>query len=602
MKAKACVKCRQWKARCDVPESGLGPCARCRTQNLTCVFDASYKRLSKDKRMQQMASELRQLRQLRASLRGPSAAAASGGDKTPSDAGPGLRANLEITAVLPLPSPAELRVLATPGTNTTPVPGSTTSAASTCILSSVSVANSHTTPSSAPTAAQSVPLASTTVAYRSLGDMRFTRSQVERYFRVYFRHYHPHLPFKMAATSPDETYARSPLLFWIVCAVTSHWKQQAVMAPLVKTMISTAMHDTPYSVETIQALLIMCIWPFRTVRISDDPTQFYSSIAARMALQLNLHRPDQPYWPLRHGSFHGPHIASSDDDVRRTTWLACYVVDQIQATQMGVPAAIRADANLLAAVEHPAVAPVLARLCRVYALQAQIAWTIGTNAPTPTGMVSPAERPALVRQYLEQMAQLQASDCQQQHHHTAAGGGGASDIADIGHEGVRLSTLYVRSQLGSYALLADMPSSDTLCDLAADAEATACELIDVAHGVNMVTAPVYFHRAMIHAGFVLVRLLQLPYESQSEVLYDSIERVCQSLRTIVTSSDDLIGKACTLLQGLQYLQDKQKTPALLSRMGVSLFYDLMRVSWEQNLDVIDDSFDMAQFDWNTLGL
>lgn len=601
MKAKACIKCRQWKARCDVPDSGSGPCSRCRSHNLTCVFDASYKRLSKDKRMQQMVSELRQLR---ASLREP-AAAACGDDNASSATGPGWSAAAEPISVLPLPlpPPAGQIVVATSDADTTPmhsVPGSnsTISAASTRILSSVSVANSLQTSASIPTTAPPVPASAAVAAYRSLGDIHFTRSQIERYFRVYFGHYHPHLPFKMTTESPDETHARSPLLFWIICAVTSNWKQQSVMAPLVKTIISDAMHDRPYTVETVQALLIMCLWPFRTVHISDDPSQFYSSIAARMALQLNLHRPDQPYWPLRHGSFHGPHMASSDHDVRRTTWLACYVVDQIQAAQMGLPPAIRADANLLAAVEHPAVPAVLARLCRLYHLQAEIAWTIGTNASTPTGLVPPAERPTLIRQYLEKLARLQAADRQQQQQNAVSGGGSGG-----GHEGVRLSALYARSQLGSYALLTDMPYSDGLRDLVADAEAAACELIDVAHGINMITAPVYFHWAMIHAGFVLVRLLQMPYDTQSEVLYDSIERVCQSLRTIVTSPDDLSAKAWPLLQGLQYLQDKQKTPALLSRMGVSLFYDLLRVSWEQNLEeVIDDSFDMAQFDWNTLGM
>lgn len=551
MKAKACTKCRQWKVRCDASDVP-GGCTRCRSLNLPCVFDASFKRLSKGKRLQQMSTEIQQLRQ---ALHNSAASNASTSPQRSEDT----------TAI----------DTADPRTWEAQLPGSSDGTIS---------SPSHLL-SSLPASSIGIPPVSSTVPYRTLGGVCLTQSQVERYFKTYFGHHHRCLPFKVNSESPDDVYSRSPLLFWIICAVTSSWKQQSQLAPLIKAMITDTIHGTSHSVDTVQALLIMCIWPFKTTRLSEDPSHFYSSIATQMSLQLGLHRPNQPYWPLRHGSLSGPSTVV-DEETRLTTWLACYVVNQMQSSHLGVPASMLVDSNLIAAFGNPTVEPVLSQLCRVYHVLKELSWEISANAPSPTGLIDPAGRLTMIRHYREQLAALE-----QQH---------LTPMTDV----VKISLLYSRLQLYSFAMLDDMPFTDDLLDLVNDAEATACALIELTYGTNLSIAPIHTRRAMCYSAFVLVRLLQLPYNMQRELLYDSIERVCQSLSTAISAPDDLNRKACAVLQELPYFEDKHRSPAILSRMGASIFYDALRVYWEHCLErqVPEEYLDIDRFDWSALGL
>lgn len=556
MKAKACTKCRQWKARCDASDGPGGGCSRCRSLNLTCVFDASFKRMSKGKRLQQMSNEIQHLRQ------------ALGNNPTTSNASASPQQSEDTITVTADAGVWETStVLQATSEGTVPSP-------SVQLLPPLS---------SGPMA---VAPARVTVPYRSLGEVTLSHGQIERYFKTYFARHHPWLPFKVSTESPEEVFSRSPLLFWVICAVASHWKQQGQLAPMVKAMIADTLHANSHSVDTIQALLIMCLWPFKTTRLSEDPAPFYCSIATQMSLQLGLHRASQPYWPLRNGSLSGPSTVMLDTEIRLTTWLACYVVTQMQSSHLGVPSSIFADANLLAAFGDPAVEPVLSQLCRVYHLLMQSSWEISGNAPTLTGMLDPSARLTMVRQRRKQLLALE-----EQH-------------LDREGDAVRITLLYGRLMLCSFALLDDVPLSEDVMDLVREAEATACELIDLIYGMNLSTAPIHTRRAMCYAAFVLVRLLQLPYEVQRELLHDSIERVRQSLSTAISAPDDISRKACTILQELPYIEDKHRSPPILSRMGASVFYDTLRVYWEHCLEkqMPEQYLDFDKFDWGALGM
>ncbi|KAB5533367.1 hypothetical protein GE09DRAFT_1250599 [Coniochaeta sp. 2T2.1] len=329
---------------------------------------------------------------------------------------------------------------------------------------------------------------------------------------------------------------------------------------MIKVMITDTIHAASHSVDTIQALLIMCLWPFKTAHLSDDSSQFYCSIATQMGLQLGLHRPNQPYWPLRHGSLN---VKPSRGAVLHT-----------------------GHTNLLAAFDSPAIDPVLSQLCRIYYLLMQLLWEISANAPTPTGLVEPSARLVLVREYREQWTRLEEQYLTQ-----------ANDV-------VKISLLYSRLQLYSFALLDDVPVSEDRLDLVREAEATACELIELTYGMNLSIASIHTRRAMCYAAFVLVRLLQLPYYVQRELLHDSVEHVRQSLSTAISAPDDINRKAYMILQDLPYFEDKPRSPPILSRMGDSIFYDALRVYWEHCLDrqLPQEYLDFDGFDWGALGL
>ncbi len=156
-------------------------CSRCRRLNLTCVFDASFKRLSKDKRIQQMSTEINQLRR---ALRDSTAQS----NEWPSlqnmeDAGNELQSTIVCETQMPAVSD---------GTVSSPA---------------------LTIPSLTAVSSEITPVDSLPPPYRVLGDVSLTHGQIERYFKAYFARQHRHLPFKVISESPDEIYCRCPCCF-----------------------------------------------------------------------------------------------------------------------------------------------------------------------------------------------------------------------------------------------------------------------------------------------------------------------------------------------------------------------------------------------------
>ena len=189
---------------------------------------------------------------------------------------------------------------------------------------------------------------------KSLGNVHLAAAQVTELFRVYFTQCHPYLPFSIS-TTPETIYEACPLLFWVICSVASSTDIMLELQPHIQAMIGQVVVNPPRSVEVIQSLLILCMWPFPFYSTLGDPSFLYCGIATQMALQLGLHRPSlTPEFSSRR------QVLEVADDVRKTTWMACYVVKQMQAGRLGVPDSIPTDFTFLRALETPEVHPWLA--------------------------------------------------------------------------------------------------------------------------------------------------------------------------------------------------------------------------------------------------
>lgn len=423
-------------------------------------------------------------------------------------------------------------------------------------------------------------------SYRMLGDVCLTNEQVEQRFSSYFSRYHVHVPFEMTTKSANDVFIRSPLLFWVICAVTSSKRIQFQLSPLIKTMVADIVHAHPQLIETAHALLILCLYPFKISGMREDPSLMYSSIATQICLQLG--HPSSSQHASTISTPRNDHKVK-DDRVKTSTLLACFIQNRIYSGYQGIPATTLAHPKLLRAFDDPLIDPNLSSLGRIYHLLGDAIVAIGANGPSPSGMLEPSDRLAMINVYGEQLSELRQRYF--------------PDMAGM----VAVSYWHARLQIWSFALLDDMVLSDDLLAIFQTAEHEAYKVIELCYDVNLAAAPYHFRRAICFGGFVLVKILRSPFcRTKPELLADNIERARQALSATASAPDDIICKACRILEELPYLEDKKRTPPISSRMSASMMFDMLRIYWEnwydRNLPEEPSFLDLDAIEWDSLVL
>lgn len=145
----------------------------------------------------------------------------------------------------------------------------------------------------------------------------------------FFDNYHPFLPFLFTSLSPDECFNNSPLLFWTIVAVAARrFDEDITLLRFLSAPVTQLAWDTtsklPSTLATVQALLILCTWPFAASSLWLEPTPIWTGIAVSIAQQLGLHRPDSSAEFMR---VKQPTNTKLEDE-RLRTWMACCIVSQ----------------------------------------------------------------------------------------------------------------------------------------------------------------------------------------------------------------------------------------------------------------------------------
>lgn len=92
----------------------------------------------------------------------------------------------------------------------------------------------------------------------------------------------------------------------------------------IKRLAEKHTAPTSRSIYFVQALLLLCVWPFPFKQVIDDPSWLYCGLATHMATLLGLHRPQHIVRLL------SALDAEIGDFVERSrTWIACFIVDQM---------------------------------------------------------------------------------------------------------------------------------------------------------------------------------------------------------------------------------------------------------------------------------
>ncbi|KAJ9348533.1 hypothetical protein DTO280E4_9304 [Paecilomyces variotii] len=179
-------------------------------------------------------------------------------------------------------------------------------------------------------------LPSSSTAPRTLEFLHFTGTQISTLFQIFFHHYNPYAPLLDPAVSPDEYYARSPLLFWVIVLVASRRfsEEPGLLVSLtgpVKKILWDAIANPPHTWHIVQAILLACLWPFPTSSLSSDITPILLSAAHTVAVRLGLHRPEAIQ------DFSRTKRRLSPDEIKETarTWATCYIAAQTVSTTDG---------------------------------------------------------------------------------------------------------------------------------------------------------------------------------------------------------------------------------------------------------------------------
>jgi hypothetical protein len=393
---------------------------------------------------------------------------------------------------------------------------------------------------------------------KSIDDVHLTASHVNELFRIYFARCHPYLPFSMCR-SIEAIYDRCPMLFWVICAVASPDSARTRFEAPVRTLMLDVLDLRKESgVEMVQAILILCMWPFPFNSQKADSSFIYSGLATQISLGLGLHRPavDAGF-----GTESTTTERQGDEEIRRTTWLACFVVAQIQASRRGVPATVSADYSLLSSLDDPAVPRDLSHLCYISHLTVDATQALGARGSNTTGLVEPSARISMINVFGRQFEDLRRQRFPQ-----------PTEIVEIFY-------LTSRLQLWSFALHNDVPVTANSVQIVYQAREDAIRLIQVACEKNLSLVPFYTRRSVCYAALLLYRIKLGSYGCQDDMIEHHIDTARQALSTsegpsvgqflaTVTSPDNM--DAFTRASG-------DKDSPHRSRMGAFLVYDFHRV-------------------------
>ncbi|KAA1475932.1 hypothetical protein DENSPDRAFT_874330 [Dentipellis sp. KUC8613] len=150
-----------------------------------------------------------------------------------------------------------------------------------------------------------------------------------------------------AIHTPAAVLRRCPFLFTVVCAVSARYHTQrpglhTLAMHFAKAAAASAFIDGAKGIEMVQAYLVMAAYGVPTRRWEEDRSWFYSGVAFRLAMELDLNRPAPAPTPAR------PRPADERYERemlnRYRTWMVCCIVDASICLQLGKQPLIRDDA------------------------------------------------------------------------------------------------------------------------------------------------------------------------------------------------------------------------------------------------------------------
>ncbi|KAI1303866.1 hypothetical protein F5Y03DRAFT_184204 [Xylaria venustula] len=279
---KSCTSCRQAKVACDARKKPRNtPCTRCIKSHLDCRFDKNFKRILTRKLTASLTNELHQLR-------------------TSQECSELERSPIETQSLESVPlSPVRFPFLFTNVTESLP---------DFCI-----------------------------------GNFTVPATTIIELIQHFGYQYHAHAHFIQPIDSLAHFYIASPLLFWTIILLASHYHvkhgdlYEKLLLPheeLLRPFSNTAIQ----SIHEIHALLLLCLWPIPRRVEASNPTWNYIGLAVNACMRLDLNKA-APSASIEARSYTPGHERRPEKisiQTRRLTWLACLEISTQEATFLGM--------------------------------------------------------------------------------------------------------------------------------------------------------------------------------------------------------------------------------------------------------------------------
>ncbi|XPS72432.1 hypothetical protein M3J09_004597 [Ascochyta lentis] len=194
---------------------------------------------------------------------------------------------------------------------------------------------------------------------RALGNIVLSVEEVDDLFNIFATFYHPFLPLIDTTRSPHEHFENSELLFWSIISVASRrlGSQPTLLPKLARNVTDLTwrtLRSIPYTLSTVQALALLCTWPFPTSSSTADPTFMFVGMMLQIATQMGLHRAldaqDFTKKPTR--------LDALEYAEWIHTWASCNVVAQSVSVGCGLPLLIQTHDWTLPASSKPDIGEV----------------------------------------------------------------------------------------------------------------------------------------------------------------------------------------------------------------------------------------------------
>ncbi|KAH8885394.1 hypothetical protein GQ53DRAFT_751127 [Thozetella sp. PMI_491] len=251
---KACRECRAQKIRCDAEPPAT--CSRCRRMSLTCVLSSNP---NARQTKAQLQKEIERLKDKDVPGSHLSPAAISSLSDTPSviQAFSKGKARRESEVV---PNSAVTFSISPPASN-----------------DFSTLANEDERCSS-----------------RTCNGHDFEAHKIRDCFALFFANYQPMLPILDPLLSPNEYYELSPFLFWTIVFIGSrrYARDPTLLGRLashINSMALLSLHSRANPIQTIQGLLLLCVWPIPMNTMHKDVSHVLSGAAMHLATQIGLH-------------------------------------------------------------------------------------------------------------------------------------------------------------------------------------------------------------------------------------------------------------------------------------------------------------------------
>lgn len=554
---RACNECRQQKLRCDVIQDPFMDCSRCRRLKLDCKIESNFKRVGKRSRNAEMEREIIELRRQIANANANSN-------------------NASLKSQVP-PAKQETSTMSTPLSvgpmYQTPTP-----------LSADQYMGSHEAVASLLDLRSGFDGANYMRngghQFKRIEDVMVAADRINELFNLFFTFYHPYLPFLDRDITPEEYYATSPLLFWMIISVGARRYQTDVhlmnsLAGPVTRLVWSTIADIPQSFHAVKAICLLCTWPFPTSSTSTDPTFMLCGLMIHVAMQLGLHRPSH----TQDFSKFSVELIESELRDKVRTWAICNIVAQRVATGYGQPASTVYDWTLGASeivdINFQLPREIKARL-QIEEFVDKVTKALYNNRRNPVGLAEGNERPSLISFLVRDFEDLEDH---------------------LKSENDAITDLYLRAASLHMHLCSffDDPSLQGYRERLLALHSATCNFLESALNLETNVGPVlsytpyYIFQMMLAGGFALMKLCKSFFSSHIDLEYTRrlFNRTIWSIRAISVSNNDLPQRLTEVLTQM-WKQGGSPTPRPASsssevddslqlkvrcRMSMSLVYD-----------------------------